>query len=90
MESLAAGARQTWADDPVHDEPARHILKLFGDVLADPFEPATASGTAVASGQDFVVARQMCRQGLALRGGFSGSLNKCIAGSRRLIGGAGN
>ena len=90
MEPLAAGARQTRADDPVHDEPAGHILELFGDVLADPLEPAAAGGTAVASGKYLVQARQVRRQGPPLRGGFGGSLDQGVAGGRRPIGGAGN
>ncbi len=46
-EALTARAGQVRAHDPVHHEPAGHILGLLGHILADPREPAAALCAAV-------------------------------------------
>jgi hypothetical protein len=46
-EPFAAGAGQPGTDDPVHDEAARHVFQLPGDILTDPAQAATAIGTCL-------------------------------------------
>lgn len=47
-EALAARAGQARAHDPVHHEPAGHILELLGHVFADTSQGSTTAGAAVA------------------------------------------
>lgn len=66
--ALAAGAGQPEADDPVHDEAARHILELLGHVLADPAQLAAAVSAGVRGGADLHHhARDVVRDRTALR-----------------------
>ena len=56
------------ADDPVHDEAARHILELLGHVLADPAQLAAAVSAGVRGGADLHHhARDVVRNRTALR-----------------------
>ena len=67
-EGFAAGTGHARADDPVHDEPAGHILQLFGHILAQAAQRPAAMGTViVASGQLDLLARDMIGDGPTLR-----------------------
>ena len=46
-------ARHAWPHDAVHDEPPRHILQLFGHVLAQTAQGATALGAIVVARRQF-------------------------------------
>jgi hypothetical protein len=51
-EALAARAGEPRTHDAVHDEAARHVLELFGDVLPQAPQVATAAGTGVLAGRN--------------------------------------
>jgi hypothetical protein len=65
-DGLAAGAGQARPHDPVHHEPTRHVVQLFGDILAQRLEPTAARATSLAGREDGLLARQVRRQRLAL------------------------
>ena len=62
---FAAPAGFARADNPVHDEASRHILKLFRDILAEGLQLAAAARAVLTRGQNFVMPVQMVRQRLA-------------------------
>ena len=66
-DGLAAGAGQARAHDPVHHEPPRHVVELFGDVLAQRLQPAAALSAGIAGRDQGLLARKVRRQRLALR-----------------------
>ena len=49
-EGVTAGTGHARADDPVYDEPAGHILQLFGHILAEAAQRPTAMGTVLVAG----------------------------------------
>jgi len=67
-EGLAAGTGHAGTDDPVHDEPAGHILQLFGHILAEATKGSAAASTVlIAGGQFYLLARDVVGNGTALR-----------------------
>ena len=67
MEPLAPATGQARAHDALHHEASRDVLQLLGDILAEPLETAAAIGASLARRQNRLFARQMLRQGAALR-----------------------
>ena len=67
MEALASTAGQTRAQDALHHEAARDVLQLLRHILAEPLQAAAAGGAALARRENRVLARQVVRQGAALR-----------------------
>ena len=67
VEALAAAAGQARAHDALHHEAPGDVLQLLGHILAQPLEAAAAGATAIARRQHRLLARQMVRQGTALR-----------------------
>ena len=67
MEPLAPATGQARAHDALHHEASRDVLQLLGDILAEPLETAAAIGASLARRQNRLFARQMLRQGTALR-----------------------
>ena len=67
VEALAAAAGQARAYDAHHHETAGDVLQLLRDILAQPLETTAAGGTPLARRQHRLFARQMARQGAALR-----------------------
>jgi len=67
VELLTAGADQARTHDPVHHEAAGDVFQLLGHVFAKPLQPATARSTGIAHGEHRLMARQVIRQGPALR-----------------------
>ena len=52
-EALAARTGQPRPHDPVHDEAARDVFQLLGDILADPAQAPAAIGTGVGTWRQF-------------------------------------
>ena len=67
VEPLAPATGQARAHDALHHEASRDVLQLLGDILAEPLETAAAIGASLARRQNRLFARQMLRQGAALR-----------------------
>ena len=66
-EALAARAGQARAHDPVHHEPAGHILELLRHVLTDPPQRSPAPNAAVALWKELdLLARDVVRDRAAL------------------------
>ena len=65
-DGLAASAGQARAYDPVHHEPTRQVVQLFGDILAQRLQPAAALSAGIAGRDQGLLARKVRRQRLAL------------------------
>ena len=52
-EGLAARTGEAGPDDPVHDEPARHVLQFFRYIFAQTPQRTTALGAVVVAGGEF-------------------------------------
>lgn len=76
----ASRGRTMWPHDAVHEEPARHILELFGHVLAQVPQRSPAAGAAVALGGELgLLARDVVRIGRRLGLCFSTSGSRSLA-----------
>jgi len=64
-ELFAAFAGKTRAGDLVHDEPARDVFQLLGDILADPAQRAAACAVILGRQKLYVVAGDVIRDGMA-------------------------
>ncbi len=67
VERLASAAGQARAHDALHHEAAGDVLQFFGDIFAQPLEAAAAVRAALARRKMHLLARQVVRQGAALR-----------------------
>ena len=65
-DGLAASAGQARAYDPVHHEPTRQVVQLFGDILAQRLQLAAALSACIAGRDQGLLARKVRRQRLAL------------------------
>ena len=67
VEPLAPATVQARAHDALHHEAAGDVFQLLGDIFAEPLETAAAIGASLARRKNRLFARQMLRQGAALR-----------------------
>ncbi len=63
---LATRASHAGPDKAVHDEPARDVFQLFGDIFAEFLQNLAALAAGLAGRQHLLVARQAVRQRFAL------------------------
>jgi hypothetical protein len=60
-ESLAAGAGHAGPHNPLHNEVARDIFQLFGDIFAELLERTAAIAAGIAGREDLVLAFEVLR-----------------------------
>ena len=84
--TLAAFAGKARAGDLVHDEPARHILQFLGHILTNLTQGSATSAMILGRQQLDVVARDMIRDGTALRLVFGLIRRKLHLGGHRGLG----